>query len=324
MFIKIIDFFKRTFYSLKTFFVNLFKNLLYRIRPRKTFQWIFSAVVWLIIIVYVVFGIYFAVLIYKNHDESKMVKFAVKIYPFPVVIVNNSASWAKEYYEQLSYVRVFSEKTKQSVPEASALRVLIINQLVENIILKTTATKNHITVSDKDVNDAYQKIVEQSGGEIEVKKVLNDLYGMNEKDFKKLIRQQVLKEKIQNELISQVKVAHILIKDEAKANEIANRAKNKEDFAALAKEFSEDTKSNSAGGELGWLARGQFVVGDKTVPEFDEAAFTAKKGDIVGPVKTSTGYEIILIEDKKGSVDQSFESWLTEQQNQAKIWRLIK
>lgn len=318
-----MSFIKKILRILKEFFKNLFSNLRYRLKPRRDFKWFFSVILWFLIIVYVGFGIYCGFKVYKNHAEDKNTKFAVVIYPYPAVTVNGGIVWAKEYYQQLNYIRQFSEKTKQPIPDESALRAQIINQLIENKILQMQAVKYHVRVTTKDVNDAYNKIVEQSGGTVEVKKVLSELYGMNESDFKNLVRQQVLKEKIQNEVMQQVQVAHILIKDEARANDVAAQAKNNGDFAALAKQYSEDTKSKDAGGELGWLGKGQLVVNDTAIPEFDTAAFSAKKGEIVGPVKTSIGFEIIKVEDKKGQVNDSFDNWLAELEKKAKIYRLI-
>lgn len=315
-----LNFFKKIWEFKK----NLLINLLNRMRPRMTFQWIFSAFLWLAAIIYLATGIYFAVLVYHNNQVTKAVKFAVKIYPFPAVVVNNSIVWTKDYYQQLTYIQQYSEKTKQPIPDIVSLRQQIIEQLIQNNLLEMQAVKNHISVTTKDINDAYQKIIDQSGGTAEVKKVLNDLYGMNEKDFKVLVRQQVLKQKVQDELMVQVKVAHILIKDEARAKDIAARAKKGENFTTLAKQYSEDTKSNSKGGELGWLGRGQFVVDNKSIVEFDNAAFPAKKGNIVGPVKTSIGFEIIKIEDKKGKIDQDFNSWLNDLRKQSKVFRFIK
>lgn len=73
---------------------------------------------------------------------------------------------------------------------------------------------------------------------------------------------------------------------------LVQRARNGEDFAALAKEYSEDASNADKGGDLGWFGRGRMVK------PFDEAAFNAKTGQIVGPVLTQFGYHAILI---KGS-----------------------
>lgn len=303
---------------------NGFLGLLPRLKPRFTFNWIFSAVLWLIVLVYLGFGIFTGFEVYSKKSESQLTKTSVKLYPLPVATVNGGVIWAKDYYQQLNYIRQFSSKTQQAFPDQTTLRKQIIDQLVEGKILEMQAVRYHVRVTNKDVNDAYQKIVDQSGGATEVKKVLSELYGMTEGDFKVLVRQQVVREKIQNEVIAQVKVSHILIKDETRANDVAARAKKGEDFAALAKQYSEDSKSKDAGGELGWLAKGQLVVNDTSIPEFDTASFDAKSGDIVGPVKTSIGFEIIKVEDKKGQVSENFDLWLAGLKKQAKIWQFIK
>lgn len=305
-------------------FKAVFANLLQRMKPRKSFRWVFSAVVWLIIIVYVGVGVYAGIKVYHNKSEDRFTKVAVKIYPFPVAVINGSVVWANEYYQQLNYINQFTSKTQQPIADVSALRKQIIDQLIENKLLEIQAQKYRVKVTTKDVNDAYDKIVTQSGGVSEVKKVLNEMYGMTEKEFKELVRQQVLKEKIQNEVITQVNVKHILIKDEARANEIADRAKKGDDFAALAKEFSEDTKSKDAGGELGWLAQGQLVIDNNAIPEFDNAAFGAKVGEVVGPVKTANGFEILVVTEKKGQVNENFATWIANIKSKAKIWVFIK
>ena len=71
-----------------------------------------------------------------------------------------------------------------------------------------------------------------------------------------------------------------------------------EDFADLANLYSEDPGNNSAqgspkGGDLGWFERGQMVK------PFSDAAFSAKKGAIVGPVLSQFGYHVIKIIDQK-------------------------
>jgi parvulin-like peptidyl-prolyl isomerase len=64
-----------------------------------------------------------------------------------------------------------------------------------------------------------------------------------------------------------------------------------EDFATLAKEFSQDPGSKETGGELGWAGKGQFV------PEFEKAIFEdLKVGEVTAvPVKTQYGFHIIKL-----------------------------
>jgi len=74
-----------------------------------------------------------------------------------------------------------------------------------------------------------------------------------------------------------------------RAKDILERAKTgEEDFATLAREYSEDPGSKERGGDLGWFRRGAMV------PEFEEAAFALEKGEITDDlVKSDFGYHLI-------------------------------
>lgn len=111
----------------------------------------------------------------------------------------------------------------------------------------------------------------------------------------------------------QVKASHILFlvkpddSEEAakaqleKAKEAAAKAKKGGDFSALAKESSEEPGAKESGGDLG------FFTKDRMVPEFAEAAFTLKPGDISEPVRTQFGWHVIKVEEKKPAGMSPFE-----------------
>lgn len=65
------------------------------------------------------------------------------------------------------------------------------------------------------------------------------------------------------------------------------------DFAVLARQRSDDAGSREQGGDLGWFRRGRMVAG------FEEAAFGAPVGEIVGPVETPFGYHILQVTDQR-------------------------
>jgi peptidyl-prolyl cis-trans isomerase D len=107
--------------------------------------------------------------------------------------------------------------------------------------------------------------------------------------------------------------SHILVKVEKNANAdaqkaalekaktIAAEAKSGKDFAALAKEKSDDLGSKSQGGDLGWLEKGV------TDPAFETALFALKKGEISDPVLSPEGYHIIDLRDVRDGKVRSFE-----------------
>lgn len=93
-------------------------------------------------------------------------------------------------------------------------------------------------------------------------------------------------------MVKTVSASHILVGSEKDAQKIMDRIAKGEDFAELAKRFSK-CPSKSKGGNLGWFGKGQMV------PEFEQACFNGKTGDVVGPVKTEFGYHIIKITGQK-------------------------
>ncbi|HUL42735.1 MAG TPA: peptidylprolyl isomerase [Bacteroidota bacterium] len=98
----------------------------------------------------------------------------------------------------------------------------------------------------------------------------------------------------QNEAIH---ASHILINiennDSARALQLARdvlaQAKNGKDFATLAMQYSKDPGTAQRGGDLGWFGKGRMVK------PFEDAAFKARVGQIVGPIRTTFGYHIIKI-----------------------------
>lgn len=94
--------------------------------------------------------------------------------------------------------------------------------------------------------------------------------------------------------------SHILIeandeRDDAAAEKLAGEIHDRivkgEDFAALAKEYSDDIGTRNKGGDLGLAAKGAYV------PEFEQALFALKKGEVSAPVKTEFGYHVIRLDD---------------------------
>ncbi|UCG12634.1 MAG: peptidyl-prolyl cis-trans isomerase, partial [Deltaproteobacteria bacterium] len=129
----------------------------------------------------------------------------------------------------------------------------------------------------------------------------------------------------------QVRASHILIKVEPQADEakkaesrkklemIQQRVKKGEDFAALAREFSEGP-SSTKGGDLGYFRRGQMVK------PFEDAAFGLKPGEVSDIVETRFGYHLIKVVDKKPEttigyeeVKERIEAFLKQRKTQNQI-----
>jgi peptidyl-prolyl cis-trans isomerase D len=123
----------------------------------------------------------------------------------------------------------------------------------------------------------------------------------------------------------EVRASHILLKTEGKdeaqvraqGEDLLKRAKAGEDFAALAKQYSEDDSNNVNGGDLGYFPRGAMV------PEFEQAAYTMKAGEISDLVQTAFGFHIINVIDHKQATTRPLGEVRAEIEDQLK-WQLAQ
>lgn len=190
-------------------------------------------------------------------------------------------------------------------------------RVVENLVLQQ-AIESEYKVSEKEVKEAIASQKEQHGDNFEMYLMQN---GMTEKFFDKNVKSQL----IQQKMIESIKVSdedinagiankkkeinarHILVKDKKTADEVLVKLKDGGDFAKLAKEYSTEEVAQETGGDLGWFGPG------KMVPEFEEAAFALKKGEISEPVKTSFGFHVIeLVDTRVAKLEQSDEELKAE------------
>jgi peptidyl-prolyl cis-trans isomerase C len=255
-------------------------------------------------------------------------------------------------------------------PQYKAAIQQIMPQLVGVEIAKAYASEHNITASDKEVDQEIEKIKKQvgeqarsSGQDVSNQKAYEQALKQNnitEEELRDDIRENLPVQKVQEEVSKdaqptdeeiqkyyeqnkeaqfttpeQVCVSHILFaKDQKqKAEDVKKQLEDDGDFAKLAKQYSQDPGSAAKGGDLGCLGKGE------TVPDFEEAAFGAKEGEIVGPVETQFGYHLLEVTDKKpqqtrplsevesqirsqlASEEQSkaFSKWLEEQKKERDV-----
>ncbi len=119
--------------------------------------------------------------------------------------------------------------------------------------------------------------------------------------------------------------ADVVKQKEEAAKKAADRAKNGEDFTALAKELSEEPGASESGGDLGFFPK------DRMVPEFANAAFTQNLNEIGAPVKTQFGWHVIKVTDKKAAgtvpfdeVDEQVTSYLKTMRQREAVQKVMK
>ena len=192
----------------------------------------------------------------------------------------------------------FDENIRQNVLRGLVSERLLYNEAVKSGFDKDPEVKKRIALLEK-------QVIMQSFMESKAKNLISD------EDLKAAYAEKVAAAKGQEE----VKARHILVPTEEDAKKLSEQIKKGADFEKLAKEKSSDKGSGANGGELGWFTK------DKMVPEFAEAAFKLKKGDVSEPVKSEFGWHIIKIEDRRplqiASFDDMKESLKGELANKA-------
>jgi len=173
----------------------------------------------------------------------------------------------------------------RSFYQAPHAKKQIIDNLVTNELLYRQAMKKGL---DKDPQVQNQVLTQKRS--VYVRALLDQI--VEERTTKEVLRKEFEnnKEKYSK---PQIKAAHILVKEEKTAKKVLKKIKKGGDFAALAKEYSQDPSNKDKGGDLGWFPR------ERMVKEFSDKAFSMKPGEISDPVKTRFGYHIIKLEERR-------------------------
>jgi parvulin-like peptidyl-prolyl isomerase len=212
-------------------------------------------------------------------------------------------------------LKTFDSKRLRSIIDENAAR------LAERKLLLAAAKKGKSSVTQQEIDNILNVQYSRYGGEDKFLKFLEE-NGIDLEFVKESIKRDLLIENylkgyfadkipVSEEEVQKVyeedktaSVRHILLstkeKGEAekeeihkKMEEILSRAKSGEDFAELAKTYSEDPGSKDNGGLYENFGRGQMV------PPFEDAAFSVPIGEISDIVETSFGYHIIKVIDRK-------------------------
>ena len=174
-------------------------------------------------------------------------------------------------------------------------RKIVLEQLINKKLFLADAAKN-LYEYDPQFKAEFQKLKEDMLANFAIAKAVDGVR-VTDEEAKKFFEEN---EKDLNAGES-VSASHILVDSEEKANEIkAEIESGAVSFEDAARKYS-SCPSSEQGGALGEFTRGQMV------PEFDEACFSMKVGELRGPVKTQFGYHLIKLNDKKEATPLKYE-----------------
>ncbi|MDY6842636.1 MAG: peptidylprolyl isomerase [Thermodesulfobacteriota bacterium] len=273
---------------------------------------------WIVLIILVLASISTSVLAKDEPSENN------------VALVNGSVLTQEDLRQEIEnirqqFIRMGKPITDSQLPR---LRREALENLINLELLYQESQKQAIEVKKKEVDTQLSKIKSQFPSEAKFKEELEKL-NLSEATLKSQIKRGMTVQKFVDEQFAQkitvsqkdmqeyytkhpdffkqqeqVRAQHILIKvdpgaDESKKadaykqiEQINKKIQNGQDFATLAKEFSQ-CPSSTKGGDLNYFGRGQMVK------PFEEAAFALKPNEVSNIVETRFGYHLIKVIDKK-------------------------
>lgn len=250
----------------------------------------------------------------------------------------NDVDISKDAYkktEEFLYATGYIEKKDENSDE---INNDVLSFIIDNEVAYQDAQKQNIKIEDSEVNEKFDQLKDALNTNPLYKEKLEKA-GVTEDFFKEQIKKDLAVAKYKENFIKDIKISdkemeayynnhkdqfnveevkasQILIstldkdnkevskeekeKLKEKAQGVLDKIKNNEDFANLAKEYSDDKNSGKDGGDLGYFAKS-----DKNV-EFTKEVFKLDTNQVSNLIETPYGYHIVKVTDKR-SATKSFE-----------------
>ncbi len=245
-------------------------------------------------------------------------------------VVNNGVVLESDVNGLMQSVKLNARQAGQQLPDDNTLRHQIMERLIMDQIILQMGQKAGVQISDEQLDQAIANIAAQNHMSVDQLRSRLAYEGLDYATYRNQIRKEMIIAEVrnnevrrritilpqeveqlskqvanQNDASTELNLSHILIPlpenpSSAQVNEagqqatsIAEQARNGADFGKLAITYSADG-SALKGGQMGW---GRI----QELPSiFAQALSTAKKGDIIGPIRSGVGFHILKVNDLRG------------------------
>ena len=255
--------------------------------------------------------------------------------PNAAAVVNGQVIPLQEYENQINQAMSYLKQQQSfdaSTPEGQAaiaqLRRQVLGWMIDQALIEQAASKAGVTVTDDKVDAEIARLIGNDAAKFDEWLKAN---GLTRDTFRVQLQRELLSAALQEHVVGsmpttveQAHVRHILLASEADAMDVLLKLRSGGDFAALAKQYSQDKATSETGGDLGFFPRGVMPI------EIEAVAFALNPGQTSGIVKTDFGHHIIQVVERDPARpvldemmatwrQQSFLRWLEAQKSVAKI-----
>lgn len=235
----------------------------------------------------------FAVGFLRFSWQRPMVLWVARALNLPVAVVGNQ--WLSYVDYQQDVPNITSYLQRNEPPDAASQRTLstdvytrkiILNKIIGESLLSIIANEQKVTVANADIQKTYDGYVQQSGNAAEVEQYIKTLYGWTVDQFKlKLIKPQVIQEKLAEKYFVDVKKQVADIRDRVTAATFADTAsKESQDAPTVVK--------------AGAIELNTKTIADAYTAEAMKTIIALGDKQISPVLETSRGYEIVILEKK--------------------------
>ncbi|EAV1491520.1 peptidylprolyl isomerase SurA [Salmonella enterica] len=245
-------------------------------------------------------------------------------------VVNNGVVPESDVDGLMQSVKLNAGQAGQQLPDDATLRHQILERLIMDQIILQMGQKMGVKITDEQLDQAIANIAKQNNMTMDQMRSRLAYDGLNYSTYRNQIRKEMIISEVrnnevrrritvlpqevdalakqigtQNDASTELNLSHILIAlpenptseqvndAQRQAESIVEEARNGADFGKLAITYSADQQALK-GGQMGW-GRIQELPGI-----FAQALSTAKKGDIVGPIRSGVGFHILKVNDLRG------------------------
>lgn len=195
---------------------------------------------------------------------------------------------------------------------ATSNKQQFVDSLINKHLLLGEAVKRHL-----EKNENVKKLLEKAKEEIMMQELIGieitDKIKVSDDEIEKYYQSN--KEKYMES--AKTRASHILVDSEVIAQKVLADLRQGTDFTAEAKEYSLDLPTKDKGGDTDYFAKGTLL------PEFEEACDKLPVGETSGVVKTSLGYHIIKVTDRKAPQLRPIEEVRSEIENELFIEKQV-
>jgi hypothetical protein len=247
------------------------------------------------VVLVLAFFTYCTLALYRFDTTSTFIYRVTQVIPFPVArACGQYVSYENYLFELRHYIHYYQTQQKvdfksdSGKQQLAAFRKVAQQSVVDNACVKQLANQHHITVSDQELNTEIALLRNQNrlgGSNAVFQDVLKEFWGWSVDDFKRELKSQMLAQKVVSALDTDT---------HTRAQNVLAQLQSGGDFAALAKQFSEDPSTKDNGGDYG-------APIDKTnrdlSPQVVDALFKLQPNQTSGIVETPLGLEIVKVRE---------------------------